>query len=134
MRYCTAILFVICFYSGRSQTVFPTDSIGTQTLSENIYNKQLFGDSLSTSFCIVIKKEVKAHKHQYHSEHVVVLEGEGIMKLDGESLPIKKGDLIFIPKNSIHSVKRVSKVPLKVLSIQSPAFNGNDRIFVEEEE
>lgn len=132
MRYCTSILFVICFYSGRSQTVFPTDSIGTQTLSENIYNKQLFGDSLSTSFCIVIKKEVKAHKHQYHSEHVVVLEGEGIMKLDGESMPIKKGDLIFIPKNPIHSVKRVSKVPLKVLSIQSPAFNGSDRIFVGE--
>lgn len=132
MRYCWGILFVICFYSGRSQTVLPTDSIGTQTLSENIYNKQLFGDSLSTSFCIVIKKEVKAHKHHYHSEHVVVVEGEGLMKLNGKSFSIKKGDLVFIPKNAVHSVKRVSKEPLKVLSIQSPRFNGSDRIFVAE--
>lgn len=132
MRYCICILLVACLNTGRSQTVINTDSIGSQTISDNIYNKQLFGDSLCTSFCIVIKKEVKAHKHQYHSEHVLVLEGEGLMKLEGKSFPVKKGDLIFIPKNSVHSVKRNSKEPLKVLSIQSPLFNGSDRVFVEE--
>ncbi len=132
MRYCICILLVACLNTGRSQTVLNTDSIGSQTISDNIYNKQLFGDSLCTSFCIVIKKEVKAHKHQYHSEHVLVLEGEGLMKLEGKSFPVKKGDLIFIPKNSVHSVKRNSKEPLKVLSIQSPLFNGSDRVFVEE--
>ncbi len=132
MRYCICILLVACLNTGRSQTVINTDSIGSQTISDNIYNKQLFGDSLCTSFCIVIKKEVKAHKHQYHSEHVLVLEGEGLMKLEGKSFPVKKGDLIFIPKNSVHSVKRNSKEPLKVFSIQSPLFNGSDRVFVEE--
>jgi mannose-6-phosphate isomerase-like protein (cupin superfamily) len=126
------ILFVICMLSSRSQTVINTDTIGTDSKTETTYNRSLFGDSLTSSFCIVIKKEVKAHRHQYHSEHVLVLEGEGFMKLDGNSFRVKKGDLIFIPKNAVHSVKTTGKIPLKVVSIQAPLFKGDDRIFVEE--
>lgn len=132
MRFLFLILFVACFLQSRPQSFLSTDSIGSSTLSENIYNKFLFGDSLSSSFCIVIKKEVKAHKHLYHSEHVLVIEGAGTMRLDGKFFPIKKGDLIFIPKNAVHSVKSTGTVPLKVVSIQSPRFDGNDRVFVEE--
>jgi mannose-6-phosphate isomerase-like protein (cupin superfamily) len=131
MRFSICILLALCFYKGRAQLVLNTDTIGSRTVSDNVYNKQLFGDSLSTSFCIVIKKGVKAHKHLYHSEHVLVLEGEGVMRLADSSFTLKKGDLIFIPKNTIHAVKTNSKVPLKVLSIQSPLFNGSDRVFVE---
>ena len=132
MRLISCILFALCFLQGRAQLVLSTDSIGSRTISDNVYNKQLFSDSLSTSFCIVIKKGVKAHKHVYHSEHVLVLEGEGMMELADKSFPIKKGDLIFIPKNTVHAVKTTSKESLKVISIQAPLFNGNDRVFVEE--
>jgi mannose-6-phosphate isomerase-like protein (cupin superfamily) len=115
-----------------SQVVSGFDTIGRFTKSENVYSKKVSGDSLSTTFCILIKKEVKAHKHIFHSEHVLVLEGEAMMKLDGKSFSIKKGDVIFIPKNTVHAVKISGKMPLKVLSIQSPAFDGSDRVFVEE--
>lgn len=109
-----------------------TDTIGSGTASSNIYSKALFSDSLSSSFCIVIKKEVKPHRHASHSEQVLVLEGEGLMKFDGQSFIIKKGDLVFIPKNKVHSVKTTGKIPSKVLSVQSPQFDGSDRIMVEE--
>jgi mannose-6-phosphate isomerase-like protein (cupin superfamily) len=109
-----------------------TDTIGAHFFSGNIYNKPCFGDSLSSSFCIVIRNEVKAHKHQYHSEHVLVLEGSGQMTLGGKTFDIKKDDLVFIPKNTIHSVRSTGSVPLKVLSIQSPFFDGRDRVFVEQ--
>lgn len=109
-----------------------TDSIGATHKSPGTYNKALFGDSLVNSFCIVIKTEVKAHKHQEHSEHVIVLDGEGMMKLGDKKFEIKKGDVIFIPKNTVHSVKSTGKVPLKVISVQAPLFNGSDRIFIEE--
>jgi mannose-6-phosphate isomerase-like protein (cupin superfamily) len=114
-----------------------TDTVGLRTVSDNLYNKPLFGDSLASSFVIIIKKEVKAHKHLSHSEHVVVLEGSGTMTLwqaqgDKEKvMEIKKGDVIFIPKNTIHAVKSNGKQPLKVLSVQSPYFDGKDRIFIE---
>lgn len=114
-----------------AQSHINTDTIGVRTISDNLYNKPLFSDSLASSFVIVIKKEVKSHKHVTHAEHVVVLAGTGQMKLNDKTFEIKKGDVIFIPKNSIHSVKTVSKEPLKVLSLQAPFFDGKDRIFTE---
>lgn len=98
---------------------------------DNIFSVKIAGDSLCTSFIIWIKKEVKLHKHSEHSEHVYVLEGEGNMKLGNKMLKIKTGDLIFIPKNTPHKVVTTSTIPLKVLSIQSPSFDGSDRILLE---
>jgi mannose-6-phosphate isomerase-like protein (cupin superfamily) len=132
MRIFISLFFATCFFYGRSQSFSVTDTIGKQSTSGNIYNKALFSDSLSSSFCIVIKKEVKPHKHLSHSEQVVVLEGEGLMKLAEKTFTIKKGDVVYIPKNTVHSVKTTSNIPLKVLSIQAPYFNGDDRVFVEE--
>lgn len=131
MRSYLIIMFAVCLMHGRSQTVMNTDTIGGDSKAA-IFSKALFSDSLCSSFCIVIRNEVKAHKHLHHSEHVMVLEGEGMMKLGDRSFAIKKGDLIFIPKNTVHAVKSGGKAPLKVLSIQAPLFDGGDRVFVEE--
>lgn len=96
-----------------------------------ITNKNLFNDSLSSSFCIIIKNEVKAHKHIKHSEHVIVQSGEAVMRLGEKEFNIKEGDVIFIPKGTVHAVIVKGKKPLKVLSIQTPYFDGNDRVMME---
>ena len=132
MRCWGLIFFITITYSVKAQTVVNLDTLKLPAKTENIYNKTLFGDSLASSFCIVIKNGVKPHKHQFHSEHVLVIEGEGQMSLADKSFKIKKGDLVFIPKNTIHSVKTTSKQPLKVVSIQAPLFDGTDRISIEE--
>jgi mannose-6-phosphate isomerase-like protein (cupin superfamily) len=124
------ILFSLAAFA-RGQTGFNTDTIGANSTTDNIYSRRIAGDSLSTSFCIVIKKEVKAHKHVFHSEQVMVIDGEGQMRLGEKNFPIKKGDVIFIPKNTLHAARSTGKIPLKVLSVQSPVFDGSDRIFVE---
>jgi mannose-6-phosphate isomerase-like protein (cupin superfamily) len=105
------------------------DTIKAPANFENIYNRPLYSDSLTSSFVIFIKKEVKEHKHESHAEHVIVLDGTAEMKLGEKSFTIKKGDMIFIPKNTWHSVKTTSAIPLKVISIQAPNFDGKDRIF-----
>ncbi len=122
-------LITVCV---NSQTVIHLDTIGTKNILKTNLVKPLFSDSLSSSFCILIPNEVKAHQHIYHSEQVYVLEGEGKMKLGDKSFLIKKGDLIFIPKNTVHSVKCNSDKALKVISVQSPYFDGSDRVLVEE--
>jgi len=125
------ILVVGSICIGLSQNHMNTDTIGLKTVSDNIYNKAMFGDSLASSFVIVIKKEVKAHKHLTHSEHVVVLDGSGTMTLGSKSIELKKGDVVFIPENTVHSAKSTGKNPLKVLSVQAPLFDGKDRVFIE---
>lgn len=107
------------------------DTVKAPANYDNIYSRPLYSDSLASGFVIFIKKEVKEHKHALHSENILVLEGEAVMKIEGKSFSIKKGDMIFVPKGTWHYVKVSSNVPLKVLSVQSPNFDGKDRIFKE---
>lgn len=99
---------------------------------DNIHVQKLAHDSLSTSFLVWVKKNVRAHRHEFHSENVYVIEGEGEMVVDKDTFDIKPGSYVFIPTNKVHSVTvDESKGAMKVLSVQSPFFDGNDRVFVE---
>ena len=125
------LIFTCAFHTTKAQVVLNTDTAGIRSVSDNIYNRYVSGDSLVSSFIIVVKKEVKLHKHQHHSEHVLVIDGEATMRLGEKTFTIRKGDLIFIPKGTVHSVKTMGNLPLRVLSIQAPIFDGKDRIMIE---
>ena len=116
------------FALGQNQSL---DTIKAPSNYDNIYNRTIASDSLSSSFVIFIKKEVKKHKHASHTENVYILDGEGEMVLGDKTFHIKKGDIIFIPMNTPHALKVTSSIPVKVLSVQSPHFDGKDRIFVD---
>ncbi len=97
---------------------------------ENIHVKPLHTDKHSSSFVIWIKEGVRLHKHDVHSEHVYVLKGKGEMVLGDEIVEVRKGDVIFIPEGTPHSVKVLGGT-MKVISVQSPEFKGKDRIFLD---
>ena len=124
-------LFLLLPYISESQTLQSLQSLDTikpPMVYDNIYNRPLFSDSLMSSFVIFIKKEVKSHKHFSHSEHVYILEGEAEMYVGEKKTKIKKGDIVFVPKNTFHSLRVTSLSPLKVISLQAPFFDGKDRI------
>lgn len=132
MKNLSTILVLFFIISVSSAQHSSLDTIKPPANYENVHVVKIASDSLSTSFVIFIKKNVKLHKHNSHTENVIVLEGEGFMQLAYKKLKIKKGDHIFIPKGTPHSVKVTSKKPMKVLSIQAPNFDGSDREFLEE--
>ena len=124
------IFITVCV---KAQTVIHLDTIAKPIAgSKANVVKALASDSLCSSFCILIPNEVKAHKHVWHSEQVYVIQGKGVMRLGDKNISIQSGDLIFIPKNTIHAVTSTGDVPLKVLSIQSPLFDGSDRVMISE--
>lgn len=123
------LLFLFPFFAkAQNQSL---DTIKAPLGFDNIYSRTIASDSLSSSFVIFIKKEVKKHKHATHTENVYILDGEGQMLLGDKTFEVKKGDIIFIPMNTVHSLKVTSSIPVKVLSVQSPRFDGKDRIFVD---
>ena len=124
------LFFILACCSGYGQ-VINVDTIKVPEKAQGNYNTPLFSDSLVSSFVIYVQQEVKHHLHAFHSEHVIVLEGTGTMRLGDKTFPVKKGDVIFIPKNTAHSVKNTGAIPLKVVSIQAPLFDGTDRIMVD---
>ena len=122
------LLFITNFYF--SQVHIQLDTL-LSISQEPIKVQKIGGDTLTTSFVISIKQGVKKHLHREHSETIYVIEGEGEMLLGEDIIRIKKGDYIFIPKNTPHKVGVTSAIPLKVLSIQAPNFDGKDRLLLE---
>ena len=59
------------------------------------------------------------HAHRAQEEMFVVIEGSGTLRVAGEMLPIKQGDVIFIPAGPEypHQIINTSDAPLKYLSI-----------------
>jgi quercetin dioxygenase-like cupin family protein len=99
---------------------------------DNIYVKKVSDDNHQSTFVIWVKEKVRLHRHEHHTENIYVLEGKGEMIIGDEKFVIKKGDYFNIPENTPHGLNVLSSSPVKVLSIQSPQFLGNDRIFLED--
>jgi len=61
------------------------------------------------------------HFHHTQEEMFVVLAGEGTLRVAGEMLPIKTGDVIFIPcgPDYPHQILNTSNAPLSYLSIST---------------
>ena len=61
------------------------------------------------------------HLHHAQEEAFVVLEGRGTLRVAGEMLEIKAGDVAFIPAGSAypHQIVNTSEAPLKYLSIST---------------
>ena len=99
---------------------------------DNISITKLSTNTDATTFAIWIKKKVKLHKHVYHTENVIIEEGSGEFQLGDSTYKVKKGDVIVIPQDTWHGVIVNSKETMKVISVQSPQFLGEDRVFKNE--
>jgi uncharacterized cupin superfamily protein len=67
------------------------------------------------------KRACPYHFHYAQEELFVVLEGEGTLRVAGEMLPIRKGDVIGIPPGPQypHQIINTSDAPLTYLSIST---------------
>ena len=124
-------VFALCFSHAFAQSTH-LDTLRNPDPSKPVSVLKLGSDSLSSQFVIWVNTEVKPHRHQFHSENVYILSGEGIMKLGENEFAVRQGSLIFIPRNTVHSMKVTSSEPLKLISVQSPEFDGKDRIFTDQ--
>lgn len=93
------------------------DSIGTRLGTGTAASK------LGASIDIVAPgmRSCPYHFHYAQEEMFIVLEGTGTLRVAGEHLPIKSGDMIFIPPGPEypHQIINSSDAPLKYLSIST---------------
>ena len=61
------------------------------------------------------------HLHHAQEEMFIVLEGSGTLRVAGELLPLRAGDMVFIPPGPEypHQIINTSELPLKYLSIST---------------
>ena len=60
------------------------------------------------------------HFHRY-DEVVYVLQGEGVLHIDGESAPLRAGTCVHLPKGLVHCLENTGPGELHVLGVFRPA-------------
>jgi uncharacterized cupin superfamily protein len=85
--------------------------------------KDTVAQKLGASFTILApgKRGCPYHLHHMQEEMFIVIEGAGTLRVADEELPIKAGDVIFIPTGSEypHQIINTSDAPMKYLSIST---------------
>jgi quercetin dioxygenase-like cupin family protein len=63
---------------------------------------------------------VALHKHRVQEQVYHVLEGEGLMGIDGKKHVVRKHDVIFLPPGIEHSINNTGLADLVFLVVTSP--------------
>jgi mannose-6-phosphate isomerase-like protein (cupin superfamily) len=79
-----------------------------------------------------LNKVVKSHYHKDHDEVVYVVRGNGLVTIAGKEYMVSPGWAYLVPRGTIHRFVNLGPDASIVLSTFSPAFDGKDRVFVEE--
>jgi mannose-6-phosphate isomerase len=66
--------------------------------------------------------------HHHRSEIWTVIQGDGIMTMDGGSYRIMEGSVVRIPKMATHRVENDTQRPLVILELQKGKYLGEDDI------
>lgn len=67
------------------------------------------------------------HYHQRSEEIYFILEGSGVMEIDGEQQQVGPGDAILIPASAWHQIVAVSE--MRFLCCCSPVYSHEDTYF-----
>ena len=84
------------------------------------------------SFCVEEQtpgQKMRVHKHLHNDELIFIRKGEGTLTLDEESIQVKTGDVVFVPRNTWHALDNTGKENLLMVFQYSPA--GFEEYFIE---
>ena len=73
---------------------------------------------------------LKMHYHQYRDEITYCIKGQAVMNVSGKKSVMKAGDLMYIPALVLHGSEVTGNETLQLISIFTPPFDGEDRIYV----
>jgi len=83
-------------------------------------------DGAPASLTCLKTHEAEAHRHRKTNEYYYVLEGTGMLVVDGEKVPVEAGDCVWIKPGALHHAEG----DLTSLIIGVPPFDPED-VFIE---
>jgi mannose-6-phosphate isomerase-like protein (cupin superfamily) len=63
---------------------------------------------------------VAPHKHRIQEQIYHVLDGEGLMEIEGKRTVVRKDDVVFIPPGTEHAIYNPGMVDLRFIVVTSP--------------
>ncbi len=81
-------------------------------------------------FVSTLQGSLQPHYHEDHEETIYVTQGRARMRLGTTWHELHPGMLVHVPRGTVHAVETYETTT--VLSYFSPAFDGKDRVYVDE--
>jgi len=79
---------------------------------------------------VQVGESTEYHYHRISDEVYFILQGIGILEIEGEVEEVRENDCIFIPVRRKHKIKNIGKVPLKILCISSPPYSDDETALI----
>lgn len=101
-------------------------SLEADESTENDPIKRAFvinGGHLTANVAIVRDSGNALHTQKHHDEMLVIIEGNVDFKVDDEVKKVKAGDLVFIPKDTLHGPILTEGQRFAALSVFAPHFD-----------
>jgi mannose-6-phosphate isomerase-like protein (cupin superfamily) len=76
----------------------------------------------------VLGSEMPAHLHRAHEEVIIVQSGTVEAMVGSRRVLLGPGDVLLVPRDTVHSGRVASGGPARGYSVFSPAFDGVDRV------
>ena len=73
-------------------------------------------------------KRLSYQYHERRSEHWFVVQGEGVVTLDGADIPVAKGSALDIPLRTAHRIANTGAETLVFIEVQHGEYFGEDDI------
>lgn len=73
-------------------------------------------------------KRLSYQRHQQRAEHWFVVEGEGLVTLEGTTRPVGPGDAVDVPRTTSHRIENTGTVELVFVEVQHGDYFGEDDI------
>jgi quercetin dioxygenase-like cupin family protein len=81
------------------------------------------GEFMSANVAILEESANALHTQREHDELVVILEGDADFRVGEETRRVQAGDLVFIPRNTVHGPILCKGKKLAALSVYAPFFD-----------
>ena len=73
--------------------------------------------------------KLSLQSHKFRSEQWVIVSGISTVTLDEGIITIKKGETVYIPVQTKHSLENLESEPLELIEVQNGSYLGEDDIF-----
>ena len=132
---CAILMLSACADSGSSRgRVVTPDNVTAQVawtpeeLAKPIAVRRLHATAEISVSLIRLKDAEKPHIHQPHDLGVVMLAGGGVLHLGDRAIPVKPGDVMEIPRGTVHWAENTDPAGSEVYALFSPPYDGLDNI------
>jgi quercetin dioxygenase-like cupin family protein len=93
---------------------------------QNVRPEEIARGEQSSVSLVQIRDREPPHRHTRYDLTVLMVEGHGVLWLDGKPLPMRAGDVAFVPKGTPHFFVNQGDDPAATLVSFAPPFSGPD--------